>query len=117
RVLDPDVADLMATIRERIVGATRDTDSCWRVPVHAFSGMQDDVVPEASARGPLDSVRSGPGDHFSILKPPTTKDPRYTELVEVLLDPGGHAHRFEVESYEVALTVEPRPHHSITTAN
>jgi pimeloyl-ACP methyl ester carboxylesterase len=109
RVLNPDVADLRAAVRERIVMATRDTGSSWRVPIHAFSGMQDDVVPEASARGPLESVRRVPGDHFSILRPKDGADPRYTEFTEVLLDPGGHVHRFEIEEYETVLRVAPCP--------
>jgi hypothetical protein len=71
--------------------------------MHAFCGLQDDIVPEASARGVFDSVRAIPGDHFSILSPENVGDPRYSELVEILLQPGGHSHRFEVERYVTEL--------------
>lgn len=108
RTLDPDIAELQAIVRERIVGATRDTGTSWRVPIHSFCGLQDDVVPEASARGPFDNVRRVPGTHFSILRPESHEDRRYSELAEVLLDPGGHAHRHDVEDYDVAVRVEPR---------
>jgi pimeloyl-ACP methyl ester carboxylesterase len=117
RVLDPDVADMRAVIRERVVAATRDTDLSWRVPIHAFSGMQDDIVPEASARGPFDSVKRVKGTHFSILQPEDLTDPRYGEFAELLLDPGGHPHRFEVERYETTIRVEPRDHQTIRTVS
>jgi len=116
RVLDPEIADIRSAVDKRIVATTADSDTSWRVPIHAFSGLQDNVVPEASARGPFESVRRVPGDHFSILTPADASDRRYTELVEPLLDPGGHLHRFEIESYEVKIRVEPRPRQSIITS-
>ena len=116
RVLNPDIADIRAAVRERVVAAIADSDHAWRVPIHAFCGMQDSIVPEASARGPFESVRSVPGNHFTILRPKDPRDPRYAEFTELLLDPGGHGHRFEIDRYEVVLRVEPRPPQSITTA-
>jgi pimeloyl-ACP methyl ester carboxylesterase len=116
RVLNPDVADLRAVIRERIVAATRDSEVSWRVPIHAFCGLQDNVVPEASARGSFDSVRRVPGTHFSIIKPDTRDDPRYARFADLLLDPGGHAHRFEIDHYETVIRVEPRAREVIQTA-
>lgn len=107
RVLCPDVAELQSVIRERIVYPTHDSTTCWRVPIHAFCGMQDAIVTEASARGCFDSVKRVPGNHFTIVRPPQRGDPRYSELIERLLDPGGHVHRFEVESYSTVLRVEP----------
>jgi hypothetical protein len=73
------------------------------------------VVPEASARAMFDSVRSVPGTHFSIVEPPHTRDPRYRELVEILLDPGGHKHRFEVDDYRGTISIEPRERHALHT--
>ena len=108
RVLNPDVSDMRAAVRERIVTATRDSETSWRVPIHAVCGLQDNIVPEASARGPFESVRRVPGNHFSILDPRDRTDRRYTELTELLLDPGGHLHRFEIERYETVIRVEPR---------
>lgn len=117
RVLNPDVSDMRAIIRERIVAATRDSNVAWRVPIHAFCGMQDNIVPEPSARGPFDSVKHVKGTHFSIIKPEDRNDPRYTEFAELLLDLGGHSHRFEIESYETIIRVEPRGKQTIRTAS
>ena len=62
RVLNPDVADMKAKIRERIVGALQDDPkSSWRIPIHAFCGLQDDIVPEPSAR-PLRQRQTGQWD-------------------------------------------------------
>lgn len=117
RVLNPEIADIRERVRERIVGATRDSATEWRVPIHAVCGLQDNIVPEASARGVFDSVKSIEGNHFTIHCPADAKDKRYTEFVEYLLDPGGHTHRFEVERYENFIRVEPRPRQTITTAS
>ncbi len=116
RVLNSEVAEIRECVRERVVGATRDSEKAWRVPIHAFCGLEDGIVPEASARGVFDSVRSVNGTHSSIIRPPHREDGRYRELVELLLDPGGHSHRFEVERYENVIRVEPRiPPGSIRT--
>ena len=114
RVLNPDIADIRDVIDKRVVAATADSDTAWRVPIHAFCGMQDNVVPAASARGPFESVRRVPGTHFSILTPDDANDRRYTEFAEVLLDPGGHLHRFEIDSYETMIRVEPSAHLAVT---
>ena len=116
RVLNPDVADIRECVRERVVGATRDGPNQWRVPIHAFCGMQDKIVPEASARGVFDSVKSVPGTHLSIHKPPNRQDDRYAQFANLLLNPGGHSHRFEIESYENTYRVEPRPEQQIWTS-
>jgi len=107
RVLNPDVSDLRAIIRERVVSATTDSGISWRVPIHAFCGLQDNIVPEASARGVFDNIKEVKGTHFSIIQPSDRSDARYAEFVELLLEPGGHAHRFDVETYECVVRVEP----------
>jgi putative serine esterase DUF676 len=117
RVLNPDVADLRAIIRERVVSATADSPVSWRVPIHAFCGLQDNIVPEASARGVFDNIKEVKGTHFSIIQPPDRPDPRYAEFAELLLEPGGHAHRFDVDNYECVVRVEPRQLQSIRTVS
>jgi hypothetical protein len=108
RVLHSDVAEMRSEVRKSVVNATRDGETSWRVPLHAFGGLQDDIVLEASARGDCESFKPLTGDHFSIVNPRDREDERYTELVDLLLDPGGHAHRFEIERYETIITIEPR---------
>jgi hypothetical protein len=117
RVLNPDMSDIRSTIRERIVGAVSDTDNACRIPIHAFCGLQDNVVVEASARGVFDSVRSVKGTHFSIIKPVNRGDPRYTEFVDLLNDPGGHSHLFEVERYVTTLRITPTAAREIHTVS
>ena len=115
RVLNPDVSDIRSILRERVVGAVKDSDSTSRVPIHSFCGLEDDIVVEASARGVFDSVRSVRGTHFTILKPESASDPRYSEFAELLLAPGGHSHRFEVDEYRTEIRVEPRQLQEIVT--
>ncbi|PWU53797.1 hypothetical protein DLJ47_15295 [Micromonospora sp. S4605] len=56
--LSADVADARRTVMHHV-----------RIPLHAFSGSSDNVVPRASGQGPFQRVGSLPGDHFSILNP------------------------------------------------
>lgn len=107
RVLNPDVSDLRNTIYKRIVSATNDTNIEYRIPIYAICAMEDNIVPEASARGSFDNIISVPGNHFSVLTPKNHQDKRYTGLADLLLNPGGHRHRFEIESYEHIIRVEP----------
>lgn len=111
RVLNGDVADIRAKVRERIVDASTDSDREWRVPIHAFYGLRDNVVLRPSATSVFSNSKALDGTHLDIHKPRDKNDRRYTEFVEVLLDPGGHARRFEIESYRNVLQVEPPRDH------
>jgi hypothetical protein len=107
RVLNSDVAEIRAKVRQRIVDASTDSDKEWRVPIHAFYGLRDNVVLAPSATSVFSNVKALDGTHLDIHKPLNRQDRRYTEFVEVLLDPGGHAHRFEIETYHNLLKVAP----------
>ena len=61
-----------------------------------------------ATRGVFDNIKEVKGTHFSIIQPSDRPDARYAEFVELLLEPGGHAHRFDVETYECVVRVEPR---------
>lgn len=120
RVLCPDVADMMAVLRDRVENAAPKaeiTGIARRIPVTAFWGLQDNVVPQASARGPYESLVPVPGNHFTVIKPPDRSDPRYKHLVELLLDPPGHKHRFEIAHYHTAIMVQPVKPQVIRTRN
>lgn len=106
RVLNEEVAEMRDVVRKNIVGATRDSKRSWRVPIHAFYGASDNIVPKASARGVFDNIHAVAGTHTDIHVPENNQDRRFTEFAEVLLDPGGHAHRFEIEEYRHVLRVE-----------
>ncbi|MET7970902.1 alpha/beta hydrolase [Micromonospora sp. NPDC005305] len=58
QTLSADVADTRRTVMHHV-----------RIPLHAFSGSSDNVVPRASGQGAFQRVGSLPGDHFSILNP------------------------------------------------
>lgn len=109
RVLNPDVADMTAQVRDQIAEAMSDTPYTHRVAMHAFCGMTDNIVPVASARGFFDNVAHVDGNHFTIIAPRNHDDARYKRFAAVLLDPGGHAHRYEIEHYRTEIRVEPRP--------
>jgi pimeloyl-ACP methyl ester carboxylesterase len=107
RVLDPEIADIRATITKSVVGAQRRSTHAWPVPVTCLYGLQDGVVVEASARGPFRNVVPVQGDHFSILKPRGEEDPRYLEFVEALLEPAGHDAVYMIDRFEHHVEVAP----------
>jgi len=107
RVLDTEIALIRSAVVERIVNAAARSAREWPLPVTAFFGLRDKVVPEASARGDFDCVAPLDGDHFQILRPADRRDPRYQELVERLLLPRGHRFVWEVERFEQSIRVEP----------
>jgi hypothetical protein len=113
RALNPDIAQMNSTIQTSVIKATSDCETSWRIPLHAFGGLQDDVVPEASAREGIENFTPIMGDHLSIVNPLDRNDERYTRLADLLLAPGGHAHRFEIDHYETVVTVEPRERQTI----
>lgn len=109
RVLNPEITDIRARINEKIINAARKSATEWPVPIQAFVGNEDGVVPEASARGPFYNVASLDGDHFSIISPTSHDDPRYRTLSDALQYPKGHRHVFEIDLYESSLIIEPLP--------
>jgi hypothetical protein len=115
QVLNLEVAKIRARIRRSIVDATTDSDKTWRVPIHAFYGLQDNIVPEASAQGVIDDVQPLEGTHTTVHVPRDADDDRFKKFAQLLLDPGGHAHRFEVEEYCNVLRVEPRDGQTMRT--
>jgi pimeloyl-ACP methyl ester carboxylesterase len=108
RVLNPDMSTIMAHIQEQIVAATEPDKATYPVPIRLFYGQSDGIVPEASARGGFTKATPLPGDHSSVIRPSNASDRRYTAIAEALLEPVGHPNVFEVELYEISLTVEPR---------
>jgi hypothetical protein len=82
------------------------------VPFRAFWGLSDNIVPEASARGPFVEASSLPGDHSGILKPEPKEnlnDQRYCALKDSILHPIGHPSIYELDLFDVTLKVQPNP--------
>jgi pimeloyl-ACP methyl ester carboxylesterase len=109
RALDPDTARIVGIVEQRAADAAVAGGSSWPIPVSCFGGLRDNIVLPASAQGPFASYKSISGNHSTILQPKDTEDDRYSELAEVLLDPGGHPHVFEVEQYTTRIAPRPVP--------
>jgi hypothetical protein len=99
KVLDPEIHDIVQDFRERL------TD--WPISVQCFWGMEDQIVPEASGRGGHLAGTALEGDHFTILKPTDLMDARYTSIAQAICHPIGHPEIFEIESFEMDVTVKP----------
>ncbi len=99
RVLNPEIHDVIEEFRQGIAN--------WPITVRCFWGMQDKIVPEASARGPHSEASPLEGDHFTILTPRDQSDPRYSLVAEAIKNPTGHPSIFEIDVFEMELTVQP----------
>ena len=74
-----------------------------------FWGLQDDVVPEVSARGSFVEASLLSGGHKQILRrgPDDPDDTRYPALKDALHDPVGHPSIYEIDLFAVHLAVLP----------
>jgi pimeloyl-ACP methyl ester carboxylesterase len=115
RVLDQSIADMSDIITRGILGAECvDVDDC-PIPFRVFWGLQDDVVPEVSARGSFVEASALPGGHSEIIQcnpdsqphPDDPEDMRYKALKSALLNPVGHPSIYEIDLFEVNLAVSP----------
>ncbi|MFE5406458.1 alpha/beta fold hydrolase [Streptomyces sp. NPDC056580] len=84
--LNPHVKDAQRTVLDQIVYAQGVGASSCPIPFWVFGGSEDKVVVRASAQGVFPHVFMLPGDHFSIIKPKTHRDPAYVALRTHLLD-------------------------------
>lgn len=108
RVLDTTIADVSDTITRSILDAKNTDKVCCPIPFRAFWGMQDNVVPAVSARGPFVEANGILGDHSKIIQcEPTGNDERYDSLKNSLLNPVGHPNIYEIDLFEVALKISP----------
>lgn len=108
RVLNPNMSAIVSRVQGQIVGAREVSASHCPIPIQLFSGLTDAIVPEASARGTFPEVTPLRGDHSTVIRPLGRTDSRYIGIVEAILEPVGHPSVFEVERYDIGLTVEPR---------
>jgi len=107
RVLDPQIDEMMGIISQRVVGAEARGPNAWPIPMHAFWGLQDNVVQEASAKGPFEVTDPLAGDHFTVLKPENRLDGRYTAILEALVNPVGHRAVYEIDLWKSTTRVWP----------
>lgn len=109
RVLNDAIAETSDTIVRSVLSAkAADAHQC-PIPFRIFWGLEDDVVPEVSARGPFVESSGLPGGHSEILQPDPKdpRDPRYLALRESVLNPIGHPSIYEIDRFDVTLSVSP----------
>ncbi|WP_158023749.1 alpha/beta fold hydrolase [Mycolicibacterium chlorophenolicum] len=75
-----------ARVLNQIVNAPYDSDRFCRIPFHVFYGLEDGVVPVASARGPFAEPRALPGDHSTILSATNPTSAVVTVVRNILVD-------------------------------
>jgi tetratricopeptide (TPR) repeat protein/pimeloyl-ACP methyl ester carboxylesterase len=74
-----------ARVINQIVNARHDSDTSCHIPFHVFYGMEDRIVPVASARGPFPEPGALPGDHSTILAAAGPNSPPIVTVVRNLL--------------------------------
>ncbi|MSV35630.1 MAG: alpha/beta fold hydrolase [Bryobacterales bacterium] len=105
RALDPEISDLRREIERRIVDAKEATATECPIRTTCFWGLGDRIVLEASAKGLFEVCKPLEGDHFQVLDP---KPEDYQLLAETILEPSGHRNVFELDRFEMQVTVEPK---------
>jgi hypothetical protein len=108
-VLNREIAETSDIIVRSVLAAKRVGEDSCPIPFRVFWGAQDNVVPEVSARGSFVEASCLPGGHSEIIQcdPNDPKDQRYLALKDALLNPIGHPSIYEIDLFEVSLTVSP----------
>jgi pimeloyl-ACP methyl ester carboxylesterase len=109
RALNAEVGDLCRSVARDILWASEVTKSTCPIPFTAFWGLEDNLVPEASARGCVEEGLPLSGDHSGVIRPSRSlEDTRYKVLKQAILNPAGHRSIFEEDRFTVDLCVSPR---------
>jgi pimeloyl-ACP methyl ester carboxylesterase len=82
RPFNEQIADIHATLLERVVYAQRATTTSRPIRFDVYTGDSDGVVPAHSARGLFPHTGTLSGDHSSIVRPKEPKDVVVRVLVE-----------------------------------
>lgn len=80
------VKGAQSRVLNQIVHAQQDSNTNCHIPFHVFYGMQDAIVPVASARGPFAEPRALPGDHSTILEADAPDSTIVVVMRNLLLD-------------------------------
>ena len=107
KVFNPEIDEVSRTIEESVIDATMPDDHAWPISFHVFWGSNDNVVPQASARAAFAVSTELPGDHFTVIQPDNIDDDRYQKVASALLQPAGHKHIFEINTYITSVEVRP----------
>jgi pimeloyl-ACP methyl ester carboxylesterase len=109
RGFNDEIARLHANTERRIVRAKERGTDKYPLPMTAFWGMEDNIVPQTSAQGMFDVTLPLPGDHLEVHCPTELVPDAYRALVEALEHPHGHPAIFEVALFRYSASVKPLP--------
>lgn len=117
RGFNDDVAELHEQVNARIVQATKRDTHKYPLPMTAFWGLEDNIVPKKSAVGGYDAAHALPGGHLEIHCPTAKTPDAYQALVDALEQPYGHSAIYEVDLFRYSARVLPLPPGTTRTAN
>lgn len=79
-----EVLETQRNVLRAVVQAGVNNDSQWHIPIQAYGGTEDAVVPAREARGVFPEGATVPGDHFEIVQPEGHDNASYRVVAEVL---------------------------------
>ncbi|MBP5935433.1 NB-ARC domain-containing protein [Streptomyces acidiscabies] len=85
RPLNAAVTEALRTVVNRVVHASEAGPASWPIPIIAYAGEEDGVVPPASAHTVFPDRRVVSGDHRTLIRPKSEEDDRYRQLRASLL--------------------------------
>ncbi|MEH0631935.1 alpha/beta fold hydrolase [Streptomyces bottropensis] len=85
RPLNSAVTEALRTVVNRVVHAGEAGPACWPIPITAYAGEEDGVVPPASAHTVFPDRRVVSGDHRTLIRPKSEEDGRFQHLRANLL--------------------------------
>lgn len=112
-----DIARLHENTLSRIVRAQRRGADRYPLPMTAFWGMEDNIVPQTSAQGMFDAAFALPGNHLAVHCPTEAVKDAYTALVGALDNPHGHQAVFEIDLFRYSARVLPLPPGTVRTVH
>ncbi|MFF3884288.1 NB-ARC domain-containing protein [Streptomyces sp. NPDC001914] len=85
RPLDEEIADTHRHVVQSVDKATEVTAGMCPIPITAYAAENDRIVNRASAYGSFRAHGVLPGNHATVIRPASAKDPGYLDLSEELL--------------------------------
>ena len=117
RGLNAKVAELHQKMEMRVLRASRRGQHKYPLPITVFWGLEDNIVPEISARGFFPVAMPLPGNHLQIHCPATEHDDVYKAFVEAVEHPYGHSAIYEIDMFRYSARVVPLPSETVRTVN
>ncbi|MGR6321758.1 tetratricopeptide repeat protein [Micromonospora soli] len=85
RPLTKEIAETSEAVQRTVLRAQHPGPHEWPLPITAYAGISDNIVPPFIATGTFSASGVVDGDHFSVIRPSTRDDSRYLALrTEVL---------------------------------